>query len=127
MDKKKIEEAVRTILEAVGDDPARGGLKDTPARVARMYEEILRGNSQSAAEILKPLDSEKHDEIVLIKDIPLYSMCEHHLLPFFGRCHIRAWLYLVVLRPAALANRHGGGGATDRAVDRNDRRHDVPG
>lgn len=88
MDRKKIEEAIRILLEAIDDDPARGGLKGTPARVAGMYEEILRGSGQSAAEVLKTLDSEKHDEIVLIKDIPLYSMCEHHLLPFIGVAHV---------------------------------------
>ncbi len=84
MDRSKIETAVRALLEAVGEDPDRGGLQDTPKRVAAMYEEILGGMGKCAAEVLTPLKSEQHDEIVLIKDIPLYSMCEHHLLPFFG-------------------------------------------
>ncbi len=88
MDSGKIEKAVRMMLEAVGDDPDRGGLQDTPKRVAAMYEEILGGMKQSAAEVLTTLKSEQHDEIVLIKDIPLYSMCEHHLLPFLGTAHV---------------------------------------
>ncbi|MCK5557843.1 MAG: GTP cyclohydrolase I, partial [Candidatus Hydrogenedentes bacterium] len=88
MDGKKIEKAVRMLLEAVGDDPDRGGLQDTPKRVAAMYEEILGGMKKSAAEVLTTLKAEQHDEIVLIKDIPLYSVCEHHLLPFLGTAHV---------------------------------------
>lgn len=88
MDKEKIKSAVRTLLEAVGEDPERGGLQDTPRRVADMYEEILGGMEKSADEVLTTLKSEQHDEIVLIKDIPLYSMCEHHLLPFIGVAHV---------------------------------------
>lgn len=88
MDSKKIETAVRSLLEAVGDDPNRGGLQDTPKRVAAMYEEILGGMKRSAAEVLTVLKEEQYDDIVLIKDIPLYSMCEHHLLPFIGTAHV---------------------------------------
>ena len=88
MNKKKIESAVRDLLEAIGDDPDRGGLKETPRRVADMLEETLGGMERSAGEVLKLLDSEQHDEIVLVKDIPLYSMCEHHMLPFTGIAHV---------------------------------------
>jgi len=88
MDKKKIEKAVRDILEAVGDNPRRQDLLDTPRRVADMYEEILEGIKKDPAKELEILLSEGHDEIVLIKGIPLYSLCEHHLLPFIGRAHV---------------------------------------
>jgi len=88
MDKKKIVKAVKMILEAVGEDPKRADLLDTPERVAEMYEEILSGISADAGKQLEVLLSEGHDEIVLIKDIPLYSVCEHHLLPFIGKAHV---------------------------------------
>ncbi|MDN5293922.1 MAG: cyclohydrolase [Eubacteriales bacterium] len=88
MDKKKIETAVRMILEAIGEDPDREGLRDTPARVARMYEEIFCGLEQDPREHLQILFNEGHEEMVLVKDIPFYSMCEHHLLPFFGKAHV---------------------------------------
>jgi GTP cyclohydrolase I len=88
MDKKKIEKAVRMILEAVGENPDRVDLKKTPRRVADMYEEILSGISKDPSKELEVLLGERHDEIVLLKNIPLYSMCEHHLLPFTGRAHI---------------------------------------
>lgn len=88
MDKKKIETAVRMILEAIGEDPDREGLRDTPARVARMYEEIFCGLEQDPREHLQILFDEGHEEMVLVKDIPFYSMCEHHLLPFFGKAHV---------------------------------------
>ncbi len=88
MDKKKIEKAVRNILEAIGENPNRPDLKKTPERVADMYEEIFNGISADPSKELEVLLSEKHDEIVLLKGIPLYSMCEHHLLPFIGRAHI---------------------------------------
>jgi len=88
MDKKKIIKAVKMILEAVGDDPKRADLLDTPERVAQMYEEILGGMKQDPGKELEVLLSEGHDEIVLIKDIPLYSICEHHLLPFIGKAHV---------------------------------------
>ncbi|MBE6816038.1 MAG: GTP cyclohydrolase I FolE [Ruminococcaceae bacterium] len=88
MDKEKIERAVRDILEAIGEDPDREGLKETPKRVANMYEEILGGINQSAEEHLKIFNEPGNDEMVIVRDIPLYSMCEHHLLPFVGKAHI---------------------------------------
>lgn len=89
MDMKKIEQAVRDILEAVGEDPQRQGLEETPARVAKMYGEIFSGLSADPKEHLKIFHEEgKHDELVLVRDIPLYSVCEHHLLPFIGKAHI---------------------------------------
>ncbi|MCX5704043.1 MAG: GTP cyclohydrolase I FolE [Candidatus Omnitrophica bacterium] len=88
MDKKKIEKAIRDILEAVGEDPKRKDLLDTPRRVAEMYEEILAGIHQDPKEELEVVLDQKHHEIILLKDIPLYSICEHHLLPFVGRAHI---------------------------------------
>ncbi len=88
MDKEKIEKAVRLFLEGIGEDPERGGVKDTPARVARMCEQIFGGTEKKAREVLTVLEEEKHDEIILLKNIPLYSFCEHHLLPFLGKAHI---------------------------------------
>jgi len=88
MDLKKIEKGVKFILEGVGEDPKRAGLKDTPQRVARMFSEILGGLSEDPVEQLQVIEYEKHDEMVLIKNIPLYSMCEHHLLPFAGVAHV---------------------------------------
>ncbi|MCK4437081.1 GTP cyclohydrolase I FolE [bacterium] len=88
MDKKKIEKAVKMILEAVGEDSKRAGLAGTPARVAKMYEEIFGGLGKDPGKELKVWVGEEHDEIVLVKDIPIYSVCEHHLLPFIGRAHV---------------------------------------
>lgn len=88
MDHAKIEKAVRMILEAIGEDPEREGLQGTPARVARMYSEIFCGLEQDPAEHLKVYFTEEHEEMVLVKDIPLYSMCEHHFLPFYGKAHV---------------------------------------
>ena len=89
MDRKKIEEAVVSILEAVGEDPSREGLRETPARVARMLEEIFSGIGKDPKEFLKIFnESGEHEELVLVKDIPLYSVCEHHLLPFIGKAHV---------------------------------------
>lgn len=88
MDLKKIARGVKLILEGVGEDHERPGLKDTPQRVARMFSEILGGLKENPAKQLQAIQSEKHDEMVLIKNIPLYSMCEHHLLPFAGVAHI---------------------------------------
>ena len=88
MDKNKIKKAVRDILEAVGDDPKRKDLIETPQRVADMYEEIFSGIKGDAKAELEVILDQKHDEIVLLKGIPLYSVCEHHLLPFIGRAHI---------------------------------------
>ena len=88
MDKKKIEKAVRDILIAVGEDPKRKDIKDTPRRVAEMYEEILAGATLDPEKELEVIFEKEHDEIVLLKNIPLYSMCEHHMLPFAGRAHV---------------------------------------
>jgi GTP cyclohydrolase IA len=88
MNKKKIEKAVRDILSAIGDDPDREDLVYTPKRVAEMYEEIFSGIKMDPKKELEVILGEKHNEIVLLKDIPLYSVCEHHLLPFLGKAHI---------------------------------------
>ncbi len=88
MDQKKIEKGVRLVLEGVGEDPDRPGLRGTPQRVASMFCEILSGTSEDPAKHLRPIDEERHDEMVIIKNIPLYSMCEHHLLPFAGVAHV---------------------------------------
>lgn len=88
MDKKRIEKAVREILMAVGEDVNRPDIKDTPARVADMYEEILSGTKVNPEKELEVVFEKEHDEIILLKGIPLYSMCEHHLLPFIGRAHV---------------------------------------
>ncbi len=88
MDKKKIEKAVRMILEAIGEDAKRKDLIGTPKRVAEMYEEIFSGIGMNPEKELEVLFDKEHHEIVLLKDIPLYSVCEHHLIPFIGRAHI---------------------------------------
>jgi len=88
MDRKKIEKAVREILKAVGENPNRKDLRDTPKRVAKMYEEILGGMNKDPEKELEVFLEQNHDEIVLVKDIPLYSLCEHHLLPFIGKAHV---------------------------------------
>ncbi len=88
MDFERIEKAVLEILEAVGEDPRREGLRGTPGRVARMYAELLAGMRYAPAEHLKSIFHEKYDEIVLLRDIPFYSICEHHLMPFIGKAHV---------------------------------------
>lgn len=88
VDHAAIERAVRAILKAVGEDPEREGLKDTPARVARMYAELCEGLRKDPRQDLKARFRERYDEVVLIKDIPFHSLCEHHLLPFVGHVHI---------------------------------------
>lgn len=88
MDLRKIEKGVRLIIEGIGEDPDRPGIKDTPSRVAKMYEEIFSGLETSTDEILGHIEGESHDEIVLLKDIPFHSVCEHHLLPFIGKAHV---------------------------------------
>jgi len=88
MDKKKIEKAVKAILEAIGEDVGRKDLLATPQRVAEMYGEIFSGMKQDPQKELEVVLDQKHDEIILLKDIPLYSCCEHHLLPFLGKAHI---------------------------------------
>src|ERR1044072_6453665 len=79
---------VRLILEGVGEDPDREGLRETPHSVAEMYEELTQGMSQDPSEIIVPLSGNKHDEMVIVKDISIASLCEHHLAPFVGKCHI---------------------------------------
>lgn len=88
VDKKKIEKAVRMILEAVGENLKRRDIADTPKRVAEMYEEILSGQKSDPSKELDVVFEKEHDEIVLLRDIPLYSICEHHLLPFIGKAHV---------------------------------------
>jgi len=88
IDHDRIAAAVREILLAVGEDPDREGLRETPERIARMYEEMFAGLHKDPASVLKRTFVEKYDEMVLVKDIAFDSMCEHHLLPFFGKAHI---------------------------------------
>lgn len=87
-DHAAVEKAVRDLLIAVGEDPDRDGLRDTPARMARAYREIFAGLDQDPADILATTFELDHDELVIVRDISLYSMCEHHLLPFHGVTHI---------------------------------------
>ena len=88
VDLGRIEAAVHEILEAIGEDVDRDGLRETPARVARMYAEVCSGiHEEPAAHLFSTFDVE-HDEMVMVRDIPLYSLCEHHLLPFIGRAHV---------------------------------------
>ncbi len=88
MDKARIEAAVREILIAIGEDPDREGLVETPSRVARMYEEIFSGLEDDPKRHLKLFNEKSNEEMVIVRDIPLYSMCEHHLVPFMGKAHI---------------------------------------
>ena len=88
MDAPKIEEAVLKILKAVGEDPEREGLVNTQKRVARMYEELLSGTSKDPKDEISVIHSEQYDEIIAVRDIPFYSICEHHLLPFHGKAHV---------------------------------------
>ncbi|MET3575133.1 GTP cyclohydrolase I FolE [Bhargavaea ullalensis] len=88
VDHSKIREAVAMILEAIGEDPSREGLVDTPKRVAKMYEEVFSGIDQDPKEYFKTVFHEEHDELVIVKDIHFQSMCEHHLLPFYGKAHV---------------------------------------
>jgi GTP cyclohydrolase I len=88
VDLAKIEAGVRLILEGIGEDADRPGLSGTPRRVALMYEEICAGLYRDPREFIHPIPAETHDEMVIVKDIPIYSICEHHLLPFVGVAHI---------------------------------------
>jgi GTP cyclohydrolase I len=88
VDQRRIEKAVSEILLAVGEDPEREGLRDTPARVAKMYAELLSGMREDPEVHLKSVFTENYDEIVLLRDIPFYSVCEHHMLPFIGSAHV---------------------------------------
>jgi GTP cyclohydrolase I len=87
-DLEKIERGVRLILEGIGEDLGRPGLHDTPVRVARMYEEITSGVRSDPTEALQVVFEEGHDEMVMVRDIPMYSLCEHHLIPFIGKAHV---------------------------------------
>ena len=88
MDRAKIEEGVRLILEGVGEDPGREGLVKTPERVAKMYEEVFAGLTEDPAQHFETTFDEHHEEMVLVRDIPFYSHCEHHMVPFIGKAHI---------------------------------------
>jgi GTP cyclohydrolase I len=88
MDARKIQKGVRLIIEGIGENPERPGLRKTPERVAGLYAEIFSGLVDSPEDLLNPMEGESHDEMVLLKDIPFYSVCEHHLLPFAGKAHI---------------------------------------
>ena len=88
VDHATVERAVRDILAAIGEDPERDGLLDTPARVARMYAEISGGLQEDPKEHLRKVFDVDHDEMIMVRDIPIYSMCEHHLLPFYGTAHV---------------------------------------
>ncbi|CAM4098994.1 GTP cyclohydrolase 1 [Mycobacterium basiliense] len=87
-DQERVEAAVRELLSAIGEDPNRGGLRDTPARVARAYREIFAGLYTDPDTVLSAMFDEEHDELVLVKEIPLYSTCEHHLVSFHGVAHV---------------------------------------
>lgn len=87
-DHERIEAAVKEILDSIGEDYDREGLKDTPKRVARMYEEVFSGLHKDPEDELSTIFHEPHEELVLVRDIPFYSMCEHHLVPFFGVAHV---------------------------------------
>jgi GTP cyclohydrolase I len=87
-DRAKIEAGVRQILEGIGEDPDRGGLRETPSRVARMYEEIFAGVDFDASQIVTVVEGADFDEMIMVRDIPLYSSCEHHLIPFVGKAHV---------------------------------------
>jgi GTP cyclohydrolase I len=88
LDKPRIEKAIREILLALGENPDREGLKDTPKRVAKMYEEVFSGLETDPKDLVTIFETEGHEEMVILKDIPFYSMCEHHLLPFYGKAHV---------------------------------------
>jgi len=88
VDKARIEEAVRAIIEAIGEDPQREGLRETPRRIAEMYEEVFAGLGQDPREFLQVGFEEDHREMVILRDIPFHSMCEHHFLPFYGVAHV---------------------------------------
>jgi GTP cyclohydrolase I len=88
MDRAKIEQAVRLIIEGIGDDPDREGVVDTPRRVADMYEEIFSGVDRDPRDVITVVKGADHDEMIMVKDIPLQSLCEHHLLVFNGRAHV---------------------------------------
>ena len=108
MDKEKIEAGVKLILEGIGENPDREGLLDTPDRIARMYEEIFGGLTQTAEEPLSKTFHVKDNAMVLEKDITFYSTCEHHFMPFYGKAHIA---YIPDGKVVGLSNGHAGGRA----------------
>ena len=87
-DHAKIEQGVRLLLDGIGEDPERAGLRETPSRVARMYQEIFAGIDVDAADVVTVVEGADFDEMIMVRDIPLYSVCEHHLLPFVGKAHV---------------------------------------
>ena len=87
-DHEKIASAVSAILTAIGEDPTREGLRDTPDRVARMYAEVFSGLDEDPAAVLSTTFDQPHDEMIVVRDIPFHSMCEHHLMPFIGRADV---------------------------------------
>jgi GTP cyclohydrolase I len=87
-DREKIVHAVRLILEGIGDDPERAGIAETPRRVADMYEEIFAGIGKDPAELLTVVAGAGHDEMIMVHDIPLHGVCEHHVIPFVGKAHV---------------------------------------
>jgi GTP cyclohydrolase IA len=87
-DFEKVERGVRLLLEGIGEDLDRPGMRDTPGRVARMYQEITTGLREDASDVLQAVFEEGHDEMVMVRDIPMFSLCEHHLLPFIGKAHV---------------------------------------
>ncbi len=88
VDLEKVERATRLLLEGIGEDPARLGLVETPRRVAHMWQELVAGMGKKAEEIVKVVPIEQYDEIILLRDIPFVSVCEHHLVPFIGKAHV---------------------------------------
>jgi GTP cyclohydrolase IA len=87
-DDPKVEQGVRLILEGIGEDADRAGLRETPARVARMYREVFAGIGRDASQLVTVVEGADHDEMIMVRDIPLFSVCEHHLIPFSGKAHV---------------------------------------
>src|SRR3990170_5426039 len=88
IDQERIQRAVREIIEAIGEDPSREGLADTPRRIAQMYADLFSGLHQDPREVLSQSFEEEHREMVILKNVPFYSLCEHHFLPFHGQAHV---------------------------------------
>lgn len=88
IDRAKIEQGIRLILEGIGDDPKRPGVQETPRRVASMYEEIFEGMGRDPGSVVTVIRGAGHDEMIMVRDIPLHSTCEHHLVPFIGKAHV---------------------------------------
>jgi GTP cyclohydrolase IA len=88
LDRAKIEEGVRMILEGIGEDPARAGIADTPRRVAEMFEEVFGGYGHDASDVVTVIAGAGHDEIIMVRDVPLFGMCEHHMIPFAGKAFV---------------------------------------